>query len=110
MPVSDMKMAALILTFVGLPAFAQFDIELGDPPKLSLEQAMPIAKHAARAKVADLDSFFLHSVRPRVLKGDPDGMHWQFLWQEAQFGTHLRGVRVRVYMSDGHAVAEEFRQ
>ena len=58
----------------------------------------------------DLDSFLLQSVTPRVLKGDPRGMHWQFLWQEAQFKTHMRGVLVRVYMNDASTHVEQFQE
>jgi hypothetical protein len=36
-------------------------------------------------------------------------MYWQFLWQEAQYKTHMRGLIVRVYMDDGSAVVQEFK-
>ena len=75
-----------------------------------MEEALPIAVRAAKAKVKDLDSFLLQSVTPRVLKGDPRGMHWQFLWQEAQFKTHMRGVLVRVYMNDASTHVEQFQE
>jgi hypothetical protein len=96
--------------FVSDSAFAQFGLYVPDRPKVSLESALPIATKMAQSKVQDLDKFLLHSVRPRVLKGDKKGMHWQFLWQEAEYKTHMRGVVVRVYMDDGFALGEEFRE
>ena len=96
--------------FVSENAFAQFGIYVPDRPKVSLESALPIAIKMAESKVQDLNKFLLHSVRPRVLKGDKRGMHWQFLWQEAEYKAHMRGVVVRVYMDDGFALSEEFRE
>jgi len=83
---------------------------LADRPKLSLEDALPIAIKAARAKVPDLDKFVLQSVKPRELKNDPKGPHWQFLWQELPFKTRLRGVIVRVYMKDSSTTVEQFHE
>ena len=100
----------VVLLLVCETALGQFGIYVPDNPKVSLEKALPIATQAAHSKVQDLDKFLLHSVSPRVLKGDEKGMHWQFLWQELEYKTHMRGVIVRVYMNDGFAVAEEFQQ
>ena len=91
-------------------AFAEFGIYVPERPKVSLERALPIATKMAQSKTRDLDKFLLHSVRPRVFQGDKRGMHWQFLWQEAEFKTHMRGVIVRVYMDDVFALIEEFRE
>jgi hypothetical protein len=99
-----------MLLLASQSALAEFGTIISDPPKVTLEKALPIAAEAARAKVPDLDKFLLHSARPRALKGDRKGMYWQFLWQEAEYKTHMRGVSVRVYMNDGSAVAEEFRE
>ena len=64
----------------------------------------------AQSKIRDLDKFLLHSVRPVFFKEIRGGLHWQFLWQEAEYKTHMRGVIVRVYMDDGFALIEEFRE
>jgi hypothetical protein len=73
-----------------------------------LERAVSIATRTARSDVPDLDKFFLHSVKPRALKADERGMHWQVLWQEREFKTHMRGVAVRVYMNDGSTAVDRF--
>jgi hypothetical protein len=100
---------AVFLAYSGA-TLARFGTYVPDRPKVSLEQALPVAVQAARSRVADLDAFLLQSVTPRVLKGDKRGMHWQFLWQEAEFKTHMRGVAVRVYMNDGSTAVEEFQE
>jgi hypothetical protein len=100
-------LALLILSSV---ANAQFGIYITEKPKVSLAQALPRATQAARSKVPDLDKFVLHSVKPRVLKGDPNGQHWQFLWQEIPFRSRLRAVVVRVYMKDGSVAVSEFQE
>jgi hypothetical protein len=104
------QIGPIVLFFFSSFAFADFGIYVADKPGVSLEQAMPIAAREAQAKVPDLDKFLLHSVKPLVFKGDKKGMHWQFLWQEAEFKTHMRGVAVRVYMNDGAAVVEKFQE
>jgi len=71
--------AALLLTSV---AASQFGTYLTEKPRVSLEEALPIASLAARAKVPDLDKFVLNSVKPCALKNDTKGEHWQFRWQE----------------------------
>jgi hypothetical protein len=109
---SDMLKQLLLVAMllVSENVYAQFGVYVTDQPKVSLEKALPIATKMARSKVQDFDNFLLHSVKPRVFKGDRRGMHWQFLWQEAKFKTHMRGVVVRVYMNDGFALSEEFRE
>ena len=104
------RLFLVAVLFVSENAFAQFGIYVPDRPKVSLERALPIAIKMAESKVQDLNKFLLHSVRPRVFKGDKKGMHWQFLWQQAEYKTHMRGVIVRVYMEDGFALSEEFRE
>ena len=101
-----------LITFLFLVGFAsaQFGIYLSERPKVSLEEALPIALNAARSRVPDLSRFALHSVRPRVLKGDSKGQYWQFLWQELPFKTHIRGVVVRVYMNDGSTAVENIQE
>jgi hypothetical protein len=99
-----------MLLLASQSALAEFGTAISEPPKVTFEKALPIATEAARLKVPDLDKFLLHSAGPRALKGDKKGMHWQFLWQEAEYKTHMRGVSVRVYMNDGSAVAEKFRE
>jgi hypothetical protein len=71
----------------------------------SLEQALPIAIAKAKAEFPDLDEYILYSVHPRSLKGDPNGLHWEFLWKAKAF-PHRKAVVARVYMKDGSAVAE----
>ena len=82
-------------------AFAQ-DLDPKDVVT-GLEQALPIA--IAKAKFPDLDDYILYSVHPRVFKGDPKGLHWEFVWKATAF-PHRKAVIVRVYMKDGSAIAE----
>jgi hypothetical protein len=69
---------------------------------VSLDQALPIALAKAKRDFPDLENYILHSVGPRALKGDPNGLCWEFMWQEKAF-PHLNQLRVRVYMRDGLA-------
>src|SRR2546423_14340995 len=101
------KHVVTVLLLTGL-ASAQFGTYLTEKPKVALEAALPIALRVAQSEVPDLDKFVLHSVTPRVLKGDPKGQHWQFLWQELPFKTRLRGIIFRVYPSDGSTVVKTF--
>jgi hypothetical protein len=71
----------------------------------SLEQALPIAIAKAKAEFPDLDDYILYSVHPRVLKADPNGLHWEFVWKARAF-PHHKALIVRVHMKDGSAVAE----
>lgn len=69
---------------------------------VSLDQALPIALAKAKRDFLDLENYILHSVGPRALKGDPNGLCWEFIWQEKAF-PHYNQLRVRVYMRDGLA-------
>jgi hypothetical protein len=73
--------------------------------RISLQQALPIAIAKAEAEFPDLDDYNLHSVHPRALKGDPKGLHWEFVWKAKAF-PHRKAVIVRIYMKDGAAMAE----
>lgn len=71
----------------------------------SLQQALPIAIAKAKTEFADLDDYILYSVHPRVLKADPNGLHWEFVWKAKAF-PHHKALIVRVYMKDGSTIAE----
>ena len=71
----------------------------------SLDQALPIASAKAKAEFADLDDYILYSVHPRVLKADPNGLHWEFVWKAKAF-PHHKALIIRVYMKDGSVIAE----
>ena len=73
--------------------------------RVPLDSALVLAGKAAATAFPDLSSYLLYSVTPRVLKGDPGGLHWQVLWQERAF-PHRRRLVARVYMSDGHVTTE----
>ena len=45
----------------------------------NLEQALPVAIAKAKAEFSDVDDYILYSVHPRVLKVDPNGLHWEFV-------------------------------
>ena len=72
---------------------------------ISLEQALPIAKAKAKAEFPDVDEYILYSIHPRVLKADPNGLHWEVVWEAKAF-PHRKLLVVRVYMKDGLAIAE----
>ena len=69
---------------------------------VALDQALLIALAKAKRDFPDFDDYILHSVGPRALKVDPNGLCWEFKWQEKAF-PHFRQLRVRVYMRDGLA-------
>lgn len=73
--------------------------------RVPLDSALPLAKNAARQAFPDLRDYLLYSIKPRVFKGDPSGLHWQVDWQERSF-PHWRWLVVRVYMKDGHTTTE----
>jgi hypothetical protein len=73
--------------------------------QVPLDSALHLAQRAAASAFPDLSDYVLYSVTPRVLKGDPRGLHWQVRWQERAF-PHHRWLVVRVYMKDGHTMAE----
>jgi hypothetical protein len=89
---------------------AQFGMYLEERPKVTLEQALPIAQRAAEAKVPDLDKFVLHSVQPVGRTSDGKGKYWRFLWHEVPAKAGTRGVFVRVYMNDGSTLVEPFTE
>ena len=74
---------------------------------VTLDQALPIALAKAKRDFPDFENYILASVSPRALKGDPNGLCWEFMWQEKAF-PHFRQLRVRVYMRDG--LAQSSRQ
>ena len=90
--------AALLLS---ASVAAQFNWHLDERPKVTLEQALPIARHAAEAKVPDLEKFILHSVQPSGMSGDSKRKYWRVQWQELPVKTGMRGLIVRVDMNDG---------
>jgi hypothetical protein len=73
--------------------------------RVGLDSAVHLGKAAATGVVPDLTRYVLYSVTPRSLKGDPGGLHWQVRWRDLAF-PHRRELIVRVYMKDGHTVAE----
>ena len=88
----------------------QFNWHLDERPKVTLEQALPIARHAAEAKVPDLDKFILHSVQPSGMLGDVKRKYWRFQWQELPVKTDMRGLIVRVDMNDGSTEVVPFTE
>ena len=80
---------------------AQFNWHLDERPKVTLEQALPIARHAAETKVPDLDKFILHSVQPSGMLADTKRKYWRVQWQELPVKANMRGLIVRVDMNDG---------
>jgi len=80
------------------------DLDTADV-QVSLDSALHLAQRAATSAFPDLSDYLLYSVTPRVLKGDPRGLHWQVRWQERAF-PHHRWLVVRVYMKDGHTTTE----
>jgi len=65
---------------------------------------LPIAIKA-KGEFPDIDDYILYSVHPRVLKGDPKGLHWECVWKAKAF-PHRKAIIVRVYMKDDSAFAE----
>jgi hypothetical protein len=92
-----------LILWGGLPLHGQ-DLESADV-HVTLDSALGIARQAAATAFPELPDYLLYSVTPRVLKGDPGGLHWQVQWQEREF-PHRRWLVVRVYMKDGHTTAE----
>ncbi len=85
-----------------IPLHSQ-DLETADV-HVTLDAALPLALATAAKAFPDLSGYLLYSIGPRVLKGDPGGLHWQVRWQDRAF-PHRRWLVVRVYMKDGHAIA-----
>ena len=73
--------------------------------QVTLDSALQLAQRAGARAFPELSEYLLYSVTPRVLKGDPGGLHWQVRWQERAF-PHRRWLVVRVYMKDGHTATE----
>ena len=73
--------------------------------RVPLDSAVGLAGTVAMSAFPDLARYLLYSVTPRVLKGDPRGLHWQVLWQERD-PPHRRRLAVRVYLWDGYTSAE----
>jgi hypothetical protein len=73
--------------------------------QVTLDSALHIAHTTAATAFPDLSNYLLYSIHPRVLKGDPGGLHWELRWQARDF-PHRRWLVVRVYMKDGHTGAE----
>jgi hypothetical protein len=93
----------ILFVFSLTTAFAQ-DLDPQDV-RTSLEQALPVAIANAKVEFPDVDDYILYSVHPRVFKGDPKGLHWEFLWKAKAF-PHRKAIIVRVYMKDGSAIGE----
>jgi hypothetical protein len=77
--------------------------------QVTLDSALQLAQSAGARAFPDLSAYLLYSVAPRVLKGDPGGLHWQVQWQERAF-PHRRWLIVRVHMKDGHTTAERLAE
>jgi hypothetical protein len=86
------------------PALAAQDLYPEDV-LVPMDSALKLAQRAAAAAIPDLPEYLLYAIAPRVLKGDPRGLHWQVTWQERAF-PHRRSLVVRVYMKDGQAAVE----
>ena len=80
------------------------DLEAADV-HVTLDSALHIAHQTAATAFPELSNYLLYSIAPRVLKGDPGGLHWELRWQARDF-PHRRWLVVRVYMKDGHTRAE----
>src|SRR5262249_20765677 len=80
------------------------DLDTADV-RVTLDSALRIADKVAVSAFPEISNYLLYSITPRVLKGDPGGLHWQVLWQAREF-PHRRSLVVRVYMKDGHTRAE----
>jgi hypothetical protein len=99
-----LSLSCVTLCALSLKAASAQDLDPRDVVT-SLEQALPIAIAKAKAEFPDIDDYILYSVHPRVLKGGPKGLHWEFVWKAKAF-PHRKAVIVRVYMKDGSAFAE----
>ena len=53
--------------------------------RISLQQALPIAIGKDKSEFPDVDDYILYSVHPRILKADPNGLHWEFVWKAKAF-------------------------
>jgi hypothetical protein len=54
--------------------------------------AADTAAAKAEAEFPDLDDYVLYSVHPRAFKGDPSGLHWEFVWKAKAFPHHKQSL------------------
>jgi hypothetical protein len=93
----------MLMLSAALPLHGQ-DLEAADV-RVTLDSALRIAHKAAGTAFPELSNYLLYSITPRVLKGDPGGLHWRVRWQARDF-PHRQWLVVHVYMKDGHTRAE----
>ena len=93
----------MLMVGAALPLHGQ-DLDAAEV-RVTLDSALRIAHTAAVTAFPQLSNYLLYSITPRVLKGDPGGLHWQVRWQTRDF-PHRQWLVVRVYMKDGHTRAE----
>jgi hypothetical protein len=93
--VKALRLCFVLLSWVTLPLSGQ-DLTAADVG-IPLDSAVHLAQKAAVSAFPDLSSYLLYSVTPRVIKGDPRGLHWLVQWQDRAF-PHRRWLVVRVYM------------
>lgn len=100
---TSLWLCAVLLLWAPLPLYGQ-DLDTADV-RVPLDSALHLARGAAVTTFPELSNYLLYAVTPRVLKGDPGGLHWQVQWQERAF-PHHRWLVVRVYMKTGHVTSE----
>ena len=100
---TSLGLCAVLLLWAPLPLYGQ-DLDTADV-RVPLDSALRLARGAAATTFPELSNYLLYSVTPRVLKGDPGGLHWQVQWQERAF-PHRRWLVVRVYRKTGHVTSE----
>jgi hypothetical protein len=98
-----LRLCAVLLFWAPLPLYGQ-DLDTADV-RVPLDSALGLARGAAATAFTELSNYLLYSITPRVLKGDPGGLHWQVQWQERAF-PHRRWLVVRVNMKTGHVTSE----
>ena len=94
----------LVIFLLPAPALSAQDL---DPSavRIPLDSALRLAQAVAADSFPELPSYLLYSISPRVLLGDPGGLHWQVRWQARAF-PHRDWLAVRVYAADGHIATE----
>jgi hypothetical protein len=100
---TSLGLCTILLMWAPLPLYGQ-DLDTSDV-RVPLDSALRLARGAAATTFPELSNYLLYSVTPRVLKGDPGGLHWQVQWQERAF-PHRRWLVVRVYMKMGRVTSE----
>ena len=107
--IGPMRLSPLLLCYLICPILSATTASPQDlDPKdvrTGLQQALPIAIAKAKSEFPDLDDYILYSVHPRILKADPNGLYWEFVWKAKAF-PHHNALIVRVYMKEGLAIAE----